>query len=554
MTSNFKEKTIHIFISSPGDVAVEREKARKVVEALQKRYAGRLNLETVLWEDLPLGANTSFQQGIDLVLSDQNGVDIAVFILWSRLGSPLGAAIRKPDGSEYRSGTEREFDMMLSAREQSPDDRPELLVYVRNDDQHFKSELMERKPDEIEEMIRQRKLAEQFVQEQFHDSETGTNLRAYHTFAEPVSFAERLKTHLQKLLDQLVLDEGWSAGTWEGAPYRGLEVFEAEHARIFFGREEEICEVLERLRVQARTGCAFALLVGASGSGKSSLARAGVLPSLVNGNFDESISEWRTATLIPGLCENNLCGGLARILLNTMPELRTDEDTLGEFEELLSQGQGKALSMLCKRAFSDAEKKGAVRMALLIDQLEELFTTSELSESMVETFLRAVQALASSGFIHVLATVRSDFYDRCQRSPVLMELKGSQGQVDLLPPEPSDIHRIITGPAFMAGVIFEKDENGESLDQRILNDVVGHPEALPLLEFALAQLYKARTPEGFLTLVAYEKFGGIEGAIGHQAEKVFAQMTDDAQTAIPLVLPLLVPAILILTFFCFVIV
>jgi tetratricopeptide (TPR) repeat protein len=109
-------KTIRIFISSPGDVKIERDKARKVVDWLQKRYAGRLRLETVLWEDLPLGAVDSFQGGIDMVLKGEQAIDIAVFILWSRLGSPLGAAIRKPDGSEYRSGTEREFDLMLAAR------------------------------------------------------------------------------------------------------------------------------------------------------------------------------------------------------------------------------------------------------------------------------------------------------------------------------------------------------------------------------------------------------------------------------------------------------
>ena len=70
----------------------------------------------MLWEDLPLQVDASFQDGIDLVLSS-DGVDIAVFILWSRLGSPIGGVARRRDGTEYRSGTEREFDLMLAARE-----------------------------------------------------------------------------------------------------------------------------------------------------------------------------------------------------------------------------------------------------------------------------------------------------------------------------------------------------------------------------------------------------------------------------------------------------
>ena len=542
-------KTIRIFISSPADVAVERGKARKVVEGLQRRYAGRLRLETVLWEDLPLGADKSFQAGIDqaivgtessfqksvdLLLSEKHCVDVAVFILWSRLGSPLGVAIRKPDGTPYRSGTEREFDLMLAARAQSPDKIPEILVYVRQDDRRFKAALQETPTDKIEEMIRQHRLAEQFIREQFHDADTGSNLRAYHTFPEPNSFAERLKTHLRNLLDGIVMDGGLGFGTWEGSPYRGLEVFRSEHAPIFFGRDEEVCEVLERLRTQAAAGCAFLLLVGASGSGKSSLARAGVLPALETDNPDDSVAEWRSAALTPGECADGLCRGLARTLLDRIPELRGDDDSLDDLEQALRDGQGKALSLLLKRACAGNPATaggGPIRLVLLVDQLEELFTHPAITEAEAAASLAALQALAVTGCVWVLATVRSDFYDRCQRFPVLMAMKGERGQIDLLPPEPSDIHRIITGPAMLAGVGFEKNPGGESLDQRILNDAVGHPEALPLLEFTLAQLYEARTAEGSLTFAAYDKLGGVEGAIGRHAEAVFAAQPEPVRSA-----------------------
>src|SRR5437867_4280306 len=99
-------KTIRILISSPDDVAEERQKACDVITSLQPRYAGRFRLVPVLWEDMPLQADMSAQQGIDLVLSKDQGLDIAVLILWSRLGSPPGASFRKVDGTEYRSGTE----------------------------------------------------------------------------------------------------------------------------------------------------------------------------------------------------------------------------------------------------------------------------------------------------------------------------------------------------------------------------------------------------------------------------------------------------------------
>ena len=117
--------TIRIFISSPGDVAEEREKAREVIAQLQRRYGSSVLLQPVLWEDLPLKSDASFQEGIDLILSKNQGIDIAVFMLWSRLGSPLGAMISKPDGSPYLSGTEREWDLMLQARAASGGQRPE---------------------------------------------------------------------------------------------------------------------------------------------------------------------------------------------------------------------------------------------------------------------------------------------------------------------------------------------------------------------------------------------------------------------------------------------
>src|SRR5689334_12501817 len=98
-------KTVRVFISSPGDVAEERDRAKQVVESLRRRYSRSFYLKPLLWEELPLQADVSFQGGIDFVLSDDRGIDVAIFIVWSRLGSPLGALIRKQDGTPYRSGT-----------------------------------------------------------------------------------------------------------------------------------------------------------------------------------------------------------------------------------------------------------------------------------------------------------------------------------------------------------------------------------------------------------------------------------------------------------------
>ncbi|MGB0600499.1 MAG: hypothetical protein ACPGLY_27800, partial [Rubripirellula sp.] len=244
-------QTIRIFISSPGDVAEEREGAKRVVEGLQKSYP-QATLQSVLWEDLALPATASFQETIDILLG-REPIDIAVFILWSRLGSPLGAAITKRDGSPYHSGTEREFGLMLETHEQSDQNRPLILAYTRDDDTAFREKLTKCADAELEGLIQQRRRAESFIVEQFHDAE-GRNLRAYHTYSEPIGFLQRLRVHLRNSIDEL-LDV--DSITWTEEPYRGLETFDVEHAPIFYGREEETCDLLQRMRDQQEAGCAF---------------------------------------------------------------------------------------------------------------------------------------------------------------------------------------------------------------------------------------------------------------------------------------------------------
>src|SRR5262245_34876558 len=108
-------KTIRIFISSPGDVKEERELARGLIEQLRRRYVRQFDLHAIYWEDMPLDANASFQEGIDAVLN-RVGVDIAVFVLWARFGSPVRGTMLKQDGTPYDSGTEREFALMTEAQ------------------------------------------------------------------------------------------------------------------------------------------------------------------------------------------------------------------------------------------------------------------------------------------------------------------------------------------------------------------------------------------------------------------------------------------------------
>ncbi|MEZ5940613.1 MAG: AAA family ATPase [Planctomycetaceae bacterium] len=528
------ERRVRIFISSPGDVHDERERARGVVHQLRKTYAGRLKLQAVLWEELPLQADMKFQDGIDVVLTTAP-VDIAVFILWSRLGSPTGPLMLCDDSRAYRSGTEREWDLMLKARqhctERGEPPRPAILVYTRTDDASFE-ERLRGKPDERKlAEISQKRLVTEFITEEFRDAETGTNVRAYHSFDQPTTFAQRLRVHLTELLDELA-GSGSSQPVWnidtQGSPFRGLEAFEFQHAPVFFGREDEVVSLRTQLREQARRGCAFVLISGPSGSGKSSLALAGLLPDICNHELDEEIHHWRHLVLQPSRLGADLLAGLVTSLQQdgVLPELRQWSDDVfppqnpNEFHDWITRFALRVRDAL----HAGGSKYGDTRLILLLDQLEELFTGCD--EQSRQNLLSVLEVLARSGVVWVVATVRSDFYPDCQKLAALVRMKEGAGQFDLLPPTSDALQRLITGPAQLAGLQFER-EGEKTLADQILREATEHTELLPLLEHLLHELCENRSNECTLTFAEFNLLGGLEGALRHQCEETYTRFAEE---------------------------
>jgi hypothetical protein len=561
-------KTIRIFISSPGDVHEERGKARKVVNTLQREFEDKMLLQLVVWEDMALSATASFQENIDERLQTQYSIDISVFVFWWKLGSPLSEIITRRDGTPYRSGSEREFDFMLELVEENSRNQrkgPEILVYFRQDDKGFTEEFSRVGQEEREEMVQQQKLLTGFYKENFQDTQ-GRNTRAYYKFEQPVEFADQLYLHLHALLDQLDL-EG-SSTVWQEAPYRGLAVFDVHHAPIFRGREQEIYDVHQRLRIRASEGCAFVCIVGASGSGKSSLARAGVAAKLMYRSFDETVKEWRFALLYPGGKEN-LFAALVDCLIaspetedetsrlpNPLPVLAV-EPWRQKLQRYLEDGNAGAVGELLERVFEAEEEnvKGKISVLLVLDQMEELWSDKKISP---EPFLQALEILAHLPGFAVLATLRSDFYPHAQESQAFLRLKGDRGHFDLTRPGETALREIIEKPARTAGLTFEHGSGG-ALNERILKDALHDPGALPLLEYALGELHRRCLEKALensahgdgpspqrssrhlvLTNSAYDEIGGVEGAITRRATEVFAGLSVETQAALPELLPLLV--------------
>lgn len=533
------QQTVRVFISSPGDVEEERDKARRVIQKLQTQFRD-VTLEPLLWEDLALPVTASFQETIEFVL-EQRPIDIAIFILWSRLGSPLGTRVTKADGSVYRSGTEREFDLMLNAFKQSKTKRPVILAYTRDDEQSFRHKFQDLalSGDEVKQLFEQHELAKSFVSEQFHDAE-GHNLRAYHSYREPTGFAQLLQKHLQNVLSEVVRAE--NSPRWTQAPYRSLNAFDVDHAPIFHGREEETTVALQKLLDQERAGRAFLVIVGASGSGKSSLAMAGVAASLQN-SFDDTV-EWKVAKFIPGTGGEGLFLHLARTIAEQIPSLLERPEAVADIANGLARDPALTTKVGITPALAAASKsaKRPISLLLILDQLEELWTDQRVTGDDRVRFLEAIESLSQSGVISCLATLRSDFYPQAQLIPAFLRMKSGDGQMDLVPPDIAALQKIICEPARMAGVSFEFDASTQrKLDELILKEAAKDPSVLPLLQYFLSELYDRRNEDTReLTLESYDALGGIEGAIAYRAGEVFDSLSKEVRGTLPDILPLLI--------------
>ncbi len=532
-------RKLQFFISSPGDVCEERALASRVVERLQSEYMGRVALETVLWEHEPLVATATFQQQI--VKPSES--DVVISILWSRLGTPLPAQFARQDGSRYESGTEYEFEEAMAGFRANG--KPDLLVYrrtappsVRLDDER---DLMER--------LGQKKKLDEFIEKWFHDRTEGTLKAAFHPFESPGDFEILLENHLRRLIERQLPRS--AAGTSEsrdvwkkGSPFRGLAAFEFEHAPVFFGRTRAVSDVLHALRQQATEGRSFVLILGMSGGGKSSVARAGVLPMLTRPGVIEGIGFWRRAVFRPTDVRGDIFAGLARALLKEDALSSLDADGAGpeELAQVLRQSP-QAATALVRTALAREAKNDAIngRLALVIDQMEEMFTHEGILPEHREAFIDVLDALARSGRVWIICTLRSDFYPRLAALPKLTALKEGAGQYDLMPPTASEIGQMIRLPTRAAGLRFEEDPtSSESLDDMLRDAAVQRPEILPLLQFTLEELYQRRTEDGLLTLAAYRELGGVEGSLAQRAETVFTELPADVQAELPKVLNALV--------------
>ena len=289
-------------------------------------------------------------------------------------------------------------------------------------------------------------------------------------------------------------------------PYRGLRVFGEEDAQFFFGRDREIQRLLEKLKSST-----FVAVLGPSGSGKSSLVRAGLVPELRAGALAE-VEHWHVCVLRPGAAPlTALAAQLAT--LHPGKAMQTSLDELARDPRTLHLSVELAL----------ANRPPGERVLVVVDQLEELFTLCrDVSErrQLFSTLLYATSA--PGGRTVVIVTMRADFYVRCAAYPEPAQLITAQ-QMLVGPMDADGLRQAIEEPARRVGLELE-----EGLSETILADVAAEPGALPLLEHALLELWERRRGE-MLTLEGYRETGGVHGALAQRAEEIFNQLSTDQQ-------------------------
>ncbi|MDM7861360.1 AAA family ATPase [Alteromonas sp. ASW11-36] len=514
-------QTIRIFVSSPSDVDAERRRISQVVERVQQDFPD-VKLEAIRWEENVYTARETFQKQI--VAPDK--ADLVVCVLWKRLGSELPEDYKRDDGT-IPTGTEYEFETAMDKAlvEQVPD----ILLYRKTEKVFYDADRLEQEKAEMQ--------ALEAFWRRWVQNEQGHFTAAFKPFESTDFFEQQFEQDLRVWLKNQTQEVTWPEA--KGSPYRGLQVFEPEHAPIFFGRQRAVQEVRARLLANyERDGKGFLLLVGASGSGKSSLVRAGILPKLQNTLSMADVVQWRHEVIKPSELGDKPMQTLARRISQSrvLPELLTgdydSEEEIGAFWET-GTNQAQPLKAALRRASQALQEKEnyqqppKVRLLLVWDQFEEIF---QLADNVRDELLAWITALVESGQVWVIATIRSDFYPEILGVPALMNLKKDGRQSDLGPPRPHELKEIIQGPAKAAGLTFDVDEKGEGLDEILLDEAENSPESLPLLEFALEQLYLHRDKDNKqLSFAAYREMGGLAGAISQKAESTYAAIDDHSE-------------------------
>jgi len=292
-------------------------------------------------------------------------------------------------------------------------------------------------------------------------------------------------------------------------PFQGLQYYDEKDADRFFGRETLIAKIVGRF-----SNSRFLTVIGASGSGKSSVVRAGVIPALRRG---ERLADGSMPPTDSGQWDIRIFTPSAHPLDALAASLTRESESVSAAAALRVDlaKEPQALNLIARRLLAQNGKK---RLMLVIDQFEEVFTQCRQDDerrAFIENLLYAIDP-ANPQPITVLLTLRADFYPQLAFQDHLRELV-SQNQEFIGAMSRDELTRAILQPAALGNWKVQ-----EGLVEVILDDLGNEPGALPLLSHALLETWKRRRGR-VLTVSGYTASGGVRGAIAQTAETVFRQ-------------------------------
>jgi hypothetical protein len=311
--------------------------------------------------------------------------------------------------------------------------------------------------------------------------------------------------------------ESATAITWDikndGSPYPGLMHFNRKYAPVFFGRDAEVVEVLDRMRLPEGR---FFIISGGSGTGKSSLVDAGVLPRIE----EEGISgdgKYICVRMVPTQ-SNHPFGSLMSVLGYFATVANLNPDAMAE--EL--KRDPESLARHIKTIIHDGT--GDKMLLLFLDQMKELFAAQAGDD--FKPFLSALYNSVSQTSLRVIATIRSDFLHHCHEHPEMLKVLRGSGHYPLGRVEPYMMQDIIVKPAHCAGLTIP-----DRLVRRLIQDA--EPGSLPLLAFAMERLFQERSGN-VLSESVYDALGRIAGAIGDHVLRLRIKLPN---RSVPLPIP-----------------
>lgn len=359
--------------------------------------------------------------------------------------------------------------------------------------------------------------------------------RGYHIIAQlefPLNFEQRAEQRAEQ-------------SNWQGeSPFPGLVAFAAKDAQVFFGRNVQITTLLERLSSQVSAKHAFCLILGPSGTGKSSLVNAGLLPALTHENGYNGMGVVSHTNIdFADISQQRLFIDLASAMLDW------DVNEQPVFAGMSAESLAKQLQSDCNTSIEQCinalkqtkQSYSKPQFLLFIDRLEVLLSSPVFSDDERSVFLDLIEKLATSGAVIVISACRNDFYPLVVNHPSLMANKADGGHFDLLAPTRGELMQMIRLPAIAANLTWSIDaDSATPLDQILCAEAANNPDALPMLQYTLQELYLQRSESDELQVSVYKSLGGIEGAIGKKAEEIYQQLPAEHQPQLAAVLSCLV--------------